>query len=146
MGRFRWHRVQEIVRGKTSTIRIRPLKYDKEYTEKPEYPQILDTSYAGRKQRAANEWFDAVKSLKTVEEKLMKVNMPKYYGWKSVILREGNQIPYNALPFAQFITRTHFLGPANLPYEHLKGESEKLLEQIKPQIEEALIFEYNYRK
>ena len=53
-----------------STVRIRPLKYEQEYTETPQYPPILDTSYEARKRRTDEQWHEKVKALKTVEEKL----------------------------------------------------------------------------
>lgn len=145
MGRFRWDRVRTIMRK--STIRIKPLKYEQEYTDTPQYPPILDISYEARIEREKNAWHEKIKSLKTVEEKLFEINMPRYYGWKPIMLWE-ELIPYNAMPFAQHVTRTHFKEFKDLPHYStgLEEESHKLLGQIKPWIEEALIFEYKYRR
>jgi len=145
MGRFRWHRVRTVMRR--STIRIKPIKYEQEYTETPQYPPILDISYEARMQRKRNEWYEKIKSLKTVEEKLFEINMPRYYGWKTIMLCEDS-IPYNTLSFAQHVTRTHFRDFKDLPPHSasVEEESNKLLGQIKPCIEEALIFEYKYRR
>jgi small subunit ribosomal protein S30 len=130
-----------------STVRIRPLKYEQEYTETPQYPQILDTSYEARKQRMAERWHEKIKSLNTVEEKLFEINMPRYYGRKCIQLWEDS-IPYNSLSFAQHVTRTHLQKYTNLaPYStDLEEEANRLLEHVKPLIEEALIFEYKYRR
>lgn len=129
-----------------STVRIRPLKYEQEYTETPQYPPILDTSYEARKRRMDEQWHEKVKALKTVEEKLFEINMPRYYGWKCIMLSEDS-IPYNSLSFAQHVTRTHLGELKHLaPYStDLEEESNKLLEHVKPWIEEALIFEFKYR-
>lgn len=145
MGRFRWHRCRTAIRK--STIRIKPLKYEQEYTETPQYPPIVDTSFKARKQRMENQWHEKIKAIKTVEEKLFEINMPRYYGWVSIMLREGS-IPYDSLPFVQHITRTHLREFKDLaPYStDLEEDSNKLLGQVKPLIEEALIFEFKYRR
>ncbi|PSN41370.1 hypothetical protein C0J52_19119 [Blattella germanica] len=126
MGRFRWHRVRTVVRGSTSTIRVKPLRYEEEYTKVAEYPPILDTSYKERMRRKFIQWHEDVKSLNTVEEKLMKINMPKYYGWQSSILKEGI-IDYNMLPLVQHITRTHLLEFNDLPKSHSENEVNEVL-------------------
>lgn len=146
MGRFRWHRVAAVKRG-TTIRRIRPLKYEQEFTDTPQYPPILDISYEARKGRETVEWHEKIKSLKTVEEKMFEINMPRYYGWKPIMLWEES-IPYNAMSFAQHVTRTHFREFKDLPHYSidLEEESHKLVGQIKPWIEEALIFEYKYRR
>jgi small subunit ribosomal protein S30 len=88
-----------------------------------------------------------IKALKTVEEKLFEINMPRYYGRKCIMLLEDS-IPYNSLSFAQHVTRTHLREFTNLaPYStDLEEESNKLLEHVKPWIEEALVFEFKYRR
>jgi len=40
-----------------------------------------------------------------VEEKMIKINMPRYYGYKVVDFNDS-KIPYNALPLTQHYTRT----------------------------------------
>jgi small subunit ribosomal protein S30 len=94
-----------------------------------------------------NEWHEKIKSIKTVEEKLFEINMPRYYGWKPIVLKEGS-IPYDSLPFVQHVTRTHIRELKNLaPYStDLEEDSNKLLGQVKPCVEEALIFEFKYRR
>jgi small subunit ribosomal protein S30 len=130
-----------------STVRIKPLKYEQEYRDTPQYPPILDISYEARKKRMIDEWHEKIKSLKTVEEKLFEINVPRYYGWKPIMLLEES-VPYNAVSFAQHVTRTHFREFKGLPHysTDLEEQSHKLLGQIKPCIEEALIFEYKYRR
>ena len=76
-----------------------------EYTDKPIYPEIISNSYDSKKLRKYEEWHDQIKNLNTIEEKLIKINMPRYYGHKSVILSDG-KFPYNCLPLTQHYTRT----------------------------------------
>lgn len=145
MGRFQWQRMKTALRE--STVRIRPLKYEQEYTETPHYPPILDTSYEARKRRMVERWHEKIKALKTVEEKLFEINIPRYYGRKCIMLWEDS-IPYNSLSFTQHVTKTHLREFTNLaPYStDLEEESNKLLEHVKPWIEEALVFEFKYRR
>lgn len=105
-------------------------------TKKPEYPPILEVSERARRERKFEEWKVQVQNVKTVEEKLMKINMPKYYGWESVMLND-KKIPYNALQFIQHCTRTHTIQQNELPefYKHLKVYDQRLFDEIKTQIE-----------
>lgn len=69
------------------------------------YPEIVSVTPRAIYRRQQEAYFDKIKKLGTVEEKLIALNLPKYYGWPSFILKE-NVVPYNYLPFAQFFTRT----------------------------------------
>ncbi|XP_046399842.1 39S ribosomal protein S30, mitochondrial [Ischnura elegans] len=108
------------------------------------YPPIQDLSYYARKYREYEKWHEKIKALPTVEEKLLELNMPSYYGWRCFQLKEG-VIPYDFLNFTQFVTRTHMMVCDDLPIsiEGLGGSTEKspLLDNIRPVFEEALIFE-----
>lgn len=94
---------------------------DAEYTAEPEYPVIRDLSYKSRKLQTAAEWHEQIRQLPTVEEKMIKVNMPRYYGYKVVDLND-NKIPYNALPLTQHYTRTVL---EELPTPQAKTEDKK---------------------
>lgn len=76
-----------------------------EYTSNPHYPPIVDISYEARRQRRLEAEHEEYKQVGTVEEKLFKLNLPKYYGYKSLILSEEN-MPYNCLGLIQHATRT----------------------------------------
>lgn len=76
-----------------------------EYTNQPNYPPIVDISYETRKQRQIEAYHEEYKQVGTVEEKLFKLNLPKYYGYKSLMLSEEN-LPYNCLGLVQHGTRT----------------------------------------
>ncbi|KAH8356563.1 hypothetical protein KR200_002867 [Drosophila serrata] len=78
---------------------------DEEYTAQPVYPEIRNLTYKARKQRNAADWHEEIRQVPTVEEKLIKINMPRYYGYKVVEFNDA-KIPYNALPITQHYTRT----------------------------------------
>ncbi|XP_016837802.1 28S ribosomal protein S30, mitochondrial [Nasonia vitripennis] len=122
-----------------------------EKTKNPDvkYPPILDLSRAARKRREREEWHNKIKHLGTVEEKIFELNMPRYYGWKVCKIEEGT-IPYDPLPFAQYVTRTHMVNEPGLPdyYDSLLTPEtlDASVQQIKSQIEDAIVFEYTCRK
>lgn len=117
-------------------------------TENVIYPPILDLSYRARRKKRYENWHNKIKKLETVEEKLIGINMPHYYGWKSLCLEEG-KIPYNSLKHAQYITRTHVTNDNKLPdFYDLMITTERLdalVQTIKNHIENVIIFEYNHR-
>lgn len=113
-----------------------------EYTKEPQYPPILDLGYKAKKERERLQWHEKIKCLKTVEEKLFAINMPRYYGFKSVML-DDKIFRYNSLPFYQFSTRTS-LFDSGLPeyYNKLNESVDGLLGHIKSDVEDAVLFEY----
>lgn len=105
------------------------------------YPEIHDESSKGRRKREKIAWHEAVKNLNTIEEKLIKVNIPRYYGWQMMMLTDRD-FPYNTLPYVQHYTRTQF--EDGLPKEWSKHSTEELdaiVNGIKDQIEDAILFE-----
>lgn len=117
-------------------------------TENVIYPSILDLSYRARMRRKDDVWYNKIKKIETVEEKLIGLNMPHYYGWKSLYLEEGT-VPYNSLNHAQYITHTHVLNDNKLPefYNSLitTEELNSLAQSMKKYIEDIIIFEYCHR-
>ncbi|KAG8225414.1 hypothetical protein J437_LFUL004614 [Ladona fulva] len=112
------------------------------------YPEIEDTSYLPTKQRERKKWHEKIKSLSTVEEKLIEVNMPSYYGFRCVDLSEG-VIPYDSLNFTQSITRTYFIEEADVQEENPAGVSTKktsqVFDKLKPLVIDSLIFHHESR-
>jgi small subunit ribosomal protein S30 len=122
------------------------LENQEEYTPTPVYPPIYDTSKKAKKEENVKLYHETVKNLNTVEEKLIKLNMPKYYGYKCIMLND-QKFPYNCLPLSQYSTRTNFQ-EAKLE-ELYKGNDEKcsaLVQSVKNDIEETLVFELADRK
>lgn len=114
-----------------------------DYNEKPVYPPILDRSYKAKKIREYDSWHDKIKKLKTIEEKLLELNMPKYYGYKCIMLND-NKFPYNTLPLMQYSTKTNFNEVDSLPdfYSQNNNKVDNFLSNIKSDIEDAICFEY----
>ena len=115
----------------------------------PIYPSIEDISFKAKCKRKRQAWHEKIKSLETVEEKLFKINMPRYYGWKSLILKE-HIIPYNSLSHAQYFTRTHIIKEFDLPtyYNTIISteQLDRIVQSIKSDIEDNIIFEYCIRR
>lgn len=121
----------------------RPAVLDQdEYTDTPEYPPILDMSLEARKKRDREALYERIKNINTIEEKQIALNMPKYYGFRSVMLRE-DKIPYNAIGLIQHYTRTHFIPAEKLPEVYAKSEeiANEVVKEIKTQIEDAIAIE-----
>lgn len=117
--------------------------------EPVEYPTIEDLSYKVRRKRKRQVWHDKIKGLETVEEKLLELNMPRYYGWNSLILKE-HSIPYDSLRYAQYITRTHVTKEPGLPVHYnnvITGEQlDSLVQAIKNSVEDDIVFEHCIRR
>lgn len=119
--------------------------YENEYTSKPNYPPILDLSRAAKKQRLHQDNIDYIKNIKTVEEKMIKFNMPKYYGFKTCLL-SSSEFSSNNLPFIQRITKTALLDELPDIYSNLKEESASITENIKSQVLDVLHFEHDHKR
>ncbi|KAH8287095.1 hypothetical protein KR054_002488 [Drosophila jambulina] len=127
---------------------------DEEYTAQPVYPEIRDLTYKARKERTAADWHEEIRQVPTVEEKLIKINMPRYYGYKVVDFND-TKIPYNALPLTLHYTRTVLeKAPPALQED---AESEKkapasagaddaLFKAAREDVIEALEFAHDYSK
>lgn len=113
-----------------------------EYTDTPEYPPILDMSLRARKLRQRQTIHQKIQQINTVEEKQIGLNMPRYYGWRCVMLKE-NDVPYNAMPMIQCYTRTHFKPMDKLPevYDETAATAEVAVKEVKTLIEDAIAFE-----
>lgn len=113
-----------------------------EYDEKVEYPPIIDQSKEAVKQREKMAWHEQVKKLNTIEEKLIKVNMPAYWGLRTTPL-ENDEYHYNCLPYFQHWTRTQYEN--GLPsgwFKRSAGEIDGLVDSVREQIIEAISFQY----
>lgn len=134
---------------KYSISAVREIEDENKNAIEPVYPPIEDLSWNAKKKRKRQVWYDKIKSLKTIEEKLLELNMPKYYGWKSVLLDEYF-VPYNSLSHAQHVTRTHIMKEPGLPsYYNSVISTEQLdnmLQSVKSNIEDNIIFEHCIRR
>lgn len=116
-----------------------------EYTEKPEYPEILDQSHEAKVLRKKQSWYDKIKKLETIEEKQIKINMPRYYGYKVVALND-TRIRYNSLPMIQHYTRTLFERTDKVP-ETLESEQlNSLVKSVSGEFQESVEYAIQYFK
>jgi len=113
-------------------------------TPKAAYPLIHDLSPRATKARERESLAGKYRKLKTVEEKLFAVNLPRYYGWNSLHLKEGES-PYNYLPFVQYSTRSLVNRVDMEGFYKLRGmsleETGGYVERLRPLLQEALLFE-----
>lgn len=123
------------------------LSDNNEYTDTPMYPAILDMSSESVNLRERDMKLDKLKKIGTIEEKLIGINMPRYYGWSSLMLHEGNY-PFNFMPFVQHITRTDFIEVESLPFTNSNSQSEvnSAVDKIRPQLQDALVMEITKRR
>jgi len=107
------------------------------------YAPIQDLSRKGIRKKKLQILSNKIRNLETVEEKIFKINMPRYYGWKTLILNE-DEIPYNSLTHAQHVTRTHIVKESGLPdyYNNIisNEELDNVIQQIKTNVEDNILF------
>lgn len=143
MNLVRVHRTLPKLRKLSARSYSQPALDHNEYTETPEYPPIVDLSLQARKFREREAVREKIKKVNTVEEKQIALNMPRYYGWKCVILNE-DKVPYNAMPFVQYYTRTHFIPTDELPdiYSETASAADLVVKEIKSNIEDVILMEH----
>lgn len=91
---------------------------------------------------------EKIQNLDTVEEKIIGLNMPRYYGFNGLSLRETN-IRYNCLPMIQNLTNTHVISEPYLPqiYDFFTDDvvMHDIFPAIKNAIQESIIFEHIHK-
>lgn len=108
----------------------------------PVYPPILDLTRKKIAERKKIAWHEEVKNVKTIEGKLIKVNMPKYYGYQMLKLTD-DKFRYNCLPYIQHWTRTQY--EDGIPSGWCKRSTEEidgLVNSVKELVEDAILFQY----
>lgn len=116
-----------------------------EYSAEPLYPPI--PNFKNEDEKETFKAKEMVKSMNTVEEKHYQINRPKYYGWYSYILKP-DWIPFDARDFVQFATCTRVVEglPAFYDQEQLTARAARVINEIGPSIERALINEICYNE
>lgn len=115
---------------------------ESEYTEEPEYPPIKDNSFKARKNEEKLTWHEQIKNAKTIEEKMIKINMPRYYGYKTVMLSD-EKLPYNCLPATQHYTRTLM---DSVSKTASTAQVEAYVSLAEQELQDALEYAYDYFK
>jgi small subunit ribosomal protein S30 len=116
---------------------------ESEYESKAVYPPILDLSYEARKERKIETIAQNIKTLETVEEKLIELNAPKYYGWWALNMKE-RKISYDALPFTQFATRTCLVNELPSIYSDVDAVASQSLPIVKDKLKDLILQEFEY--
>jgi len=137
---YRIIRVQ-LLPKRTFSSRFFPV--EKEYTDEAIYPPIINLSRQSVKDRRIDGIAQHITSLPTVEEKLIELNAPKYYGWWSSQLQEA-KIPYNALPFIQFATRSTIEKKLPSLYSELDDAASKYCSNLKDKVQNVILQELEY--
>lgn len=106
-----------------------------------QYPPITKNSFRERLKQKKLDEYEFIKKCPTIEEKIIQLNMPRYYGFKC--LKMGDEwYPYNALPFVKYSTKTDF---REVPLAIEDPEEAKRVEDfynlIKSDLVDALEFE-----
>lgn len=118
------------------------MEQSSEVAMKVEYPPIIDKSPKLVKERAKMVWHEAVKNCTTIEEKLIKVNIPAYWGLRTTPL-VNDEYHYNCLPYFQHWTRTQYeTGLPNTWFKRSTEEVDALVNSIREQIIDSIQFQF----
>jgi small subunit ribosomal protein S30 len=106
-----------------------------------EYPPIFEVSPEARAIRKKLDWHDKIKRCPTIEEKIMEINMPRYYGYRCHML-DGTRYPYDTTDFIKYITKTEFQELSQKIADESEAKKiEGFLDLIKADIQDAIEFE-----
>ncbi|GFY58628.1 39S ribosomal protein S30, mitochondrial [Trichonephila inaurata madagascariensis] len=99
------------------------------------YPPIVDMSVEGQRRHQRQLWYDSIKAMPTVEEKLYELATQQRVGLKKYIL---SAVPptYSSIFFQRYITRSHLI--EGLPNKLHLMDVEKELSDVKDVFNEAL--------
>uniref|UniRef100_A0A131XHK5 Putative ribosomal protein s30 n=1 Tax=Hyalomma excavatum TaxID=257692 RepID=A0A131XHK5_9ACAR len=106
------------------------------YTEEPKYPPILDVSYRGTQRREREKWRESIKTMPTVQQKLLEM---AELGLQFCFSAEPDTLYYNCLPAYQYATRTHLI--EGLPDAYEKIDVEDAYARLKPHLIDAITTE-----
>jgi small subunit ribosomal protein S30 len=111
-----------------------------------EYPPIQDLSYPARRSRKIQQWYDKIQRCPTIEEKIIELNIKRYYGYKCIMMNE-KRFPYNPMPFVQYVTKTDFQELNDGISDENEGKKiDSFLDLIKSDIVDAFEFELDSYK
>nr|AII97710.1 BLTX323 [Nephila pilipes] len=104
------------------------------------YPPIVDMSTEGQRRHQRQLWYDSIKAMPTVEEKLYELATQQRVGLKKYIL---SAVPptHNSIFFQKYVTRSHLI--EELPNKLNFMNVEKELSDIKDILNEVLLTYYS---
>lgn len=103
--------------------------------ESRQYPSIFDTSTEGRNRYERQIWYDSIKAMPTLEEKLHEIAVQQREDLKKYVI---SSVPpsYNGIYFYRYITRTHLV--QELPDRLMKMNVEPEFSDVSDALEEVL--------
>jgi small subunit ribosomal protein S30 len=113
-----------------------------EYSEVAEYPEIKERSIPILQANKQKVWHEKIQKIETIEEKLIEINLPKYYGYKCLML-DNKTFPYNTLPFFKYVTKTEFVeAESHVPKTEEEAKKiENCLNVVRSEVLDAFEFE-----
>jgi hypothetical protein len=135
-----------LVNRQLSTV-IQQKNVDNEYSDVAEYPPIEERSIQINMLRRGKRWSEKIKKIETIEEKLIELNLPRYYGYKCLMLDE-KVFPYNTLPFFKYVTNTDFAEEkSHVPKTEEEAKKiEECLNNVRSEVLDAFEFELDAYK
>lgn len=121
-------------------------KREDDYNTVVKYPPIEVIDDKTKKQKEDQNYYDLIKRQKTIEEKQIAINMPRYWGWKCFVIEE-EVVPFDGLNFMKHVTKTHVKKLDNLPnyYDKLSEKAAVISKQVKQNIEDAIAYQLGIR-
>lgn len=107
--------------------------------EYPQYPPIVDMSPEGQNKHFRGVWYDSIKTLPTVEQKLYEMAIQQKLDHKTYTLSLAPPM-YNAMNFYKYITRTHIIN--DMPVQFRNMNLDKELVDIRDTLCETLLDHY----
>lgn len=143
---FQLSKIPKAYRLKKATIKCgeaaaKAASKESEFYDEVPYPEIkpFPLDYRTRKTENRQTRFEKIKKLETIEEKMIEINMPRYYGFKSI--KMSDHFPYNPLPNVQYYTNTEFVEEQSLVDSEDSTKIDEFLKLIKSEVIDAFEFE-----
>jgi len=112
---------------------------EEEYVKEAQYPEIPQYLSENEAEFAALK--EQMRSLKTVEEKQLYLNKPKYYGWYSCVMDPNKVLP-TSLDFLQFVTNTTIINDdLPNPLKNLENIAQEEAQRLEPIVKKHLLLQ-----
>ena len=112
---------------------------EEEYVKEAQYPEIPQYFSENEAEFAALK--EQMRKLKTVEEKQLYLNKPKYYGWYSCVMDPNKVLP-TSLEFLQFVTNTTIVNDdLPKPLKNLENIAQEEAQRLEPIIKKHLLLQ-----
>ena len=121
------------------TRTFRGIIKEEEYVKEAQYPEIPQYFTESEAEFAALK--EEMRKLKTVEEKQLYLNKPKYYGWYSCVMDPNKVLP-TSLDFLQFVTNTTIVNDdLPNPLKNLEKIAQEEAQRLEPIVKKHLLLQ-----